>query len=217
MSSNSASPARQRFAALPSDAPRDQYFCALRDVLAEYYLADPKNPYQQSGRSSGAARWEESRRCIAEAIHRDGDFMDVGCANGLLLESLVEWAGARGHSIRPHGIDFIPELIRLARQRHPTVPPDAFEVANAFYWDPSRRYDWVRTELVYVPAQDQGVFAKRLYDRAVASGGRLVVCHYRSRDEPTVDVGAILESIGGQIAGRASAPGVDVAWVEKPA
>jgi hypothetical protein len=46
--------------------------------VTEYYLADPSNPYQQSGRSSGAERWEETRRCLVKAIHRSGDFIDIG-------------------------------------------------------------------------------------------------------------------------------------------
>ena len=67
---------------------QERFFADMRRVTAEYSLAEPDNPYRQSGRAKGAARWEESRRCIAEAIQRDGDFMDIGCANGLLLESL---------------------------------------------------------------------------------------------------------------------------------
>ena len=69
--------------------PRELWFETLRAAIADYYLADPTNPYQQSGRSTGAERWELKRRCIADAIDRDGDFQDVGCANGLLLESLI--------------------------------------------------------------------------------------------------------------------------------
>ena len=41
-----------------------------------------------SGRSTGAERWELKRRCIADAVEGAGDSMDVGCANGLRLESL---------------------------------------------------------------------------------------------------------------------------------
>ena len=62
--------ARERFETLPPDAPRERWFEALRNAIAEYYLADPSNPFQQSGRSSGARRWELKRRCIAAAIDR---------------------------------------------------------------------------------------------------------------------------------------------------
>lgn len=209
-------PARRRWEELPADASRSDYFEAMRGALAEYYLADPADPYRQSGRSGGAARWEESRRCITLAIHRDGDFLDIGCANGLLLESLIEWARGRGHAIRPHGIDFIPELVDLARVRHPGAPPDSFAVANAYDWNPSRRYDWVRTELVYVPPADRAEFARRLYAEALAPGGRLIVCHYWSRSSPRPDTGPCLRANGLPLTGSADADGVRVEWAEAP-
>lgn len=78
----------------------EDFFEASKAALAAYCLADPANPFRQSGRSSGAARWEETRRPLAEAVHRDGDYLDVGCANGLLLETPIGWCAARGITIR---------------------------------------------------------------------------------------------------------------------
>jgi hypothetical protein len=98
---------RARLAALCIEAPRNMCFDAVRSAIAENYLADPSNPYLQSGTTSGAARWTQTRHCIVDAVHRDGDFMDVGCANGLLLQDLIEWAAERGFSLRPHGINFV--------------------------------------------------------------------------------------------------------------
>jgi hypothetical protein len=63
------SSALERWRCLPAETPREEYFEALRDAVTEYYLADPSNPYQQSGRSSGAERWEATRRCLVKAIH----------------------------------------------------------------------------------------------------------------------------------------------------
>jgi 2-polyprenyl-3-methyl-5-hydroxy-6-metoxy-1,4-benzoquinol methylase len=57
------------------------------------------------------------RSPIVEAIERGGDFLDVGCANGLLLEDIMAWAAGAGHVIIPHGVDIGPGLIELARQR----------------------------------------------------------------------------------------------------
>lgn len=204
---------RARLRALYSDAPRDEYFEAVRAAIRDYYLEDPSNPYQQSGRSSGAERWAETRRCIAQAVHRDGDFLDVGCANGLLLESLIAWTGARGFAIRPHGIDFVPQLIELARQR---LAPYAgsFEVANAFYWTPHRRFDFVRTNLEYVQPGDWPEFLARQYG-AVAGGGRLIVCHYRNEDDDPVEVGSVLRRLGFAVGGQAEASGTSVVWCER--
>ena len=33
---------------------------------------------------------------FVKAIHRSGDFIDIGCANGLLLETLTAWARHEG-------------------------------------------------------------------------------------------------------------------------
>jgi SAM-dependent methyltransferase len=206
-------PANRRFLGLPPNAPRDEWFAALREAIAEYYLSEPDNPYRGSGRGQGAARWEETRRGIADAVDRDGDFMDVGCANGLLLESLVLWCAERGHRIVPHGIDFVPELVELARSRHPAHAAN-FEVANAFYWDPGRRYDLVRTNLEFVQPPDRPGFVRRLFERAVVPGGRLIACHYCAPDDPLVDCAGFLGGLGYAVVGRGAADKVSVAWTD---
>lgn len=208
-------PAHRRFQGLPADAPRDEWFAALREALSELYLSEPDNVYLQNGRSSGAERWVETRRCIAEAVHKDGDFLDVGCANGLLLDSLMGWCGERGFSLRPHGVDFIAELIELARKRHPEHAA-SFEVANVWYWQPKRRYDFVRTNLEYVRESDRERFVD-LHLQALAPGGRLIVCHYRADGESPCDVPALLGTLGHEVGGRAEAPGVSLAWIEAAA
>jgi len=194
------------------DQPRELYFEALQAALAAYYLADPDNPYQQSGRSSGAARWEETRRPLAHAVERDGDYLDVGCANGLLLETTMAWCAERGLTIRPHGVDFIPELVALARVRLPEHAA-SLHVANAWNWQPPQQYDVVRTNLEHVPRADWEVFVRRQLDWVVP-GGRLIVCHYRNRDEPVVDVATQLEAWGFGVAGRIHDP-VEAAWTDR--
>jgi 2-polyprenyl-3-methyl-5-hydroxy-6-metoxy-1,4-benzoquinol methylase len=203
---------RARLKELYKSAPRDVYFEAIRSEITRYYLADPSNPYQQSGRGSGAERWRQTRHCIVQAVHRDGDFLDVGCANGLLLESLIGWAAEGGVRLRPHGIDFVPELIELARERLSQYA-GSFEVANAFYWAPSRQFDFVRTNLEYVQPRDWPAFIARQYS-AVAEGGRLIVCHYREVED-AVDVGALLSGLGYEVSGHTEAPGVRVAWCDR--
>jgi SAM-dependent methyltransferase len=206
-------PKREQWRRLPPDAGREQYFDTAREAVSEYYLADPSNPYQQSGRSRGAERWEETRRCFVDAIHRSGDFLDVGCANGLLLETLIAWTAERGFTLQPHGLDFVPELVELTQRRFP-AHRESFFVANAFYWIPSRRYDFVRTNLEYVPASDWTEFLHRQY-AAVAAGGRLILCHYRNPDEPYVDPGSVAQSAGYTVNGRIEAPGVAAVWIER--
>jgi ADP-ribose pyrophosphatase YjhB (NUDIX family) len=200
---------------LAAGAAREAFFRAQRAATAAYYLSEPGNPYRESGRGKGAARWEETRRCIADAVHRSGDFMDVGCANGLLLETLVAWCAERGIALSPHGIDFVPELVALARARHP-AHAERFEVANAWDWRPGRRYDFVRIGLDIVPACDRAEWVRRIAACAVAPGGRLIVCHYAdiARGDPLLDVPAWLAEHGLAPRGRGTAPGVSLAWID---
>lgn len=194
------------------DQSRRRFFAESRAEIEAIYLADPSNPYQQSGRSSGSARWAETRKCIAEAIDRDGSFLDVGCANGLLLQTLPVWLLGTKVTIQPYGVDFVPELIDLARLR---VADGQFWVANAWDWNPPRRFDYVRTNLDYVLEADRGEFIEQQRSW-VGPGGRLIVCHYRDAGADPVDSAAFLTAIGYQVAGAAYADGVSVAWMDEP-
>ena len=82
----------------------DGWYDAARAVLEDAYLATD-DPYAQSGMRADATRWERGRRPIAEGINRNGTFLDVGCANGLLMESIVGWVAADGHHVEPYGLD----------------------------------------------------------------------------------------------------------------
>jgi 2-polyprenyl-3-methyl-5-hydroxy-6-metoxy-1,4-benzoquinol methylase len=202
-----------QLAALYVSASRDVFFDAVRTAITEYYLADPSNPYQQSGTSSGAERWKLTRHCIVNAIHRDGDFMDVGCANGLLLQDLIGWASERGFSLRPHGIDFVPQLIELTRSRFPQHA-SSFEVSNAFYWEPKRQYDFVRMNLEYIQPADWPEYIARHFS-AVAPGGRLIVCQYRNETDARVNVRELLTGLGYRVVGDAEVSGKSYAWCER--
>jgi 2-polyprenyl-3-methyl-5-hydroxy-6-metoxy-1,4-benzoquinol methylase len=74
------------------------------------------DPRAQSGFRGSAERWEAARRPIVEAIDRPGAFLDVGCANGLLMESIADWSP---FPIETYGVDFAPGLVELARGRLP--------------------------------------------------------------------------------------------------
>lgn len=199
------------------------WYATLREWLEEAYLASD-DPRRQSGFGGDAARWERARRPIAAAIDRDGTFLDIGCANGLLLESLVAWAGAAGHRIEPYGLDLSPAIAALACRRLPRWADRLF-VGNVVDWQPPRRFDFVRTELVYVPLHRQRELVQRLLDEFVTPGGRLIVCAYGSSRRPAPraePVGDLLRGWGFSVAGEAE--GVEpngvvvtrVAWVNAP-
>jgi SAM-dependent methyltransferase len=199
------------------------WYDRLRALLEDSYLA-ADNPRGQSGFGGDEDYWERARRPITRAIHGDGSFLDVGCANGLLMESVVRWAHEGGHEIEPYGLDLSPRLADLARRRLPEWA-DRIYTGNVVDWHPPRRFDFVRTGLDTVPAHRQPRLVERLLRELAAPGGRLIVCSYGSsrpegiRAEP---VGERLGEWGYQVAGETegTAPNgavvVRVAWIEAP-
>ncbi len=200
--------------AAPED--RDAWFDQLHAEITEYYLAEPDNPYRQSGRSQGHTRWVVTRQCIAKAVNAQGDYLDIGCANGLLLESLLAWCAERGFHITPHGIDFVPDLIELAKLRLPRWAEN-FEVANAWDWTPKRQYRFVQVLTDAVPKLDRPALVQRTLDLAVAPGGRLIVPQYGLGDSATPEVAErVLHDMGFEVAGSEACVSASVAWVDKP-
>jgi hypothetical protein len=174
---------------LTSDEIR--YFEDERALHERKYLAGT-NRRQQSGFGRDERDWERFRRPVVAPVETDGAFLDIGCANGLLMESVVRWAQEDGYHLEPYGLEISAQLADLARQRLPAWRERIF-VGNALLWSPPKRFDYVRTELVYVPATRRREYVERLLDSFVAPGGRLIVCSYGSsrpegaRAEPLVD------------------------------
>jgi SAM-dependent methyltransferase len=144
---------------------------------------------------------------IAHAIDRAGAFLDIGCANGHLLETLVGWAADDGHVIKPRGLDISAALVGPARTRLPAWSARLL-VGDALTWTAPRRFDYVRTELVYVPEWRQAAYVRRLMEQVVAPDGRLIVCSYGSarRPAPRAEPPAqTLRAWGWNVAGEAQA------------
>lgn len=138
----------------------------VASLVVPAYLA-AETPWEQSGKSGSAADWDYARSHVAHAIDRAGSFLDVGCANGYLLESLVRWSSVE---IEPYGLDISPELVALARARLPQWA-DRFFVGNALDWTPPRAFTYVRTGLEYVPVQRH----RELVERLLSYCERLIV------------------------------------------
>jgi SAM-dependent methyltransferase len=178
--------------------------------LTSAYLSGD-NPRAQSGHSGDQKHWTQARSLIADAIDHNGAFLDIGCANGFLLECLVGWVTAKGHCIEPYGLDFSAELVELARQRLPQWQDRLF-IGNAIDWDPPRRYDFVRTHLEYVPQKKQMSLIRRLLGHVVVPGGRLIIGTFneaRSRgQDPTrgPSTEQLITSWGFKISGRTERP-----------
>jgi SAM-dependent methyltransferase len=98
------------------------WFANNKTILETAYLSGI-HPWQQSGVGLRTPRnaydWEILRRPIADCLSHDGTFLDIGCANGYLLECILRWTQERGLHITPYGLDISEKLAELARERLP--------------------------------------------------------------------------------------------------
>jgi SAM-dependent methyltransferase len=137
------------------------------------------------------------------AVDRDGAFLDVGCANGFLMESVRAWAAEEGYDVEPYGLEISPELAALARQRLPRWADRIF-VGNAASWVPPRRFEYVRAGLDYVPPTRRRDLVEHLIADAVTPEGRLIVGVFNEeKDERRTE--EQVASWGFEIAGRVDA------------
>jgi SAM-dependent methyltransferase len=161
-------------------------------LIVPAYLA-AATPWEGSGKSGGAEDREYSRSHIADALDRNGSFLDVGCANGYLLESLARWTP---HRLDLYGLDIAPELVALARKRLPAFA-DHFFVGNALQWEPPQRFTFIRTGLEYVPRRRR----RELVQRLLGWCDRLIIGVF-AEDALRRTTEEVLRSWGHAISGR---------------
>lgn len=133
------------------------WHAAIAEILVPAYLA-ADTPWGGSGKVGSAEDWEHSRSLIADAIDRDGTFLDIGCANGYLMECIPRWTS---FDVEPYGVDISEELATLAHQRLPQWT-DRIWTGNALTWQPSMHFTYIRTGLEYVPASRSEEFVRHL-------------------------------------------------------
>lgn len=184
------------------DVP-DPDFRAQALTLEDSYLQSD-DPMVQSGFHGGRARWVVERSPLVEAIDRDGSFLDVGCANGLLASDVVDWARAKGHRIIPHGIDLGSRLVDLARGRLLGHAAN-FVTTDAWTWEPDRQWTFVYSLLDLSPEELWCKWAERLF-AWVEPGGRLIMGSYgsKSRGESPVDVASVFAHCGLEVTGSSA-------------
>lgn len=165
----------------------DAYYRDNLRTLERGYLR-AESARAQSGFGGDAAEWRARRSQVADAVPGDGTFLDVGCANGHLVECVVAWCTERGVAVEPYGVDLAPGLVALARRRLPEWA-DRFWVGNAVDWvhPDGRWFDVVHVLLDTVPAARRGDMLRHHLAATVAPGGRLLVSAYASVAEPRTD------------------------------
>ena len=198
------------------DRPLPPEFLQHLSALTSAYLR-ATDPIRQSGFAGGSERWRVERSAILEAVTGSGAILDVGCANGYLLECLMEWGKARDVALAPHGLDCSADLIALARRRLPKHA-DHFHVGNAWGWVPPRSYTYVYSLWDCVPPDYVGAYVKQLLRTTVTPRGTLIIGAYgnRSRGVSPAPVDSLLAGLGLTVAGSASAGAPEMArfaWV----
>jgi hypothetical protein len=164
---------------------------AMAKLVVPAYLA-AASATGGSGSSRDEAGWEYARSLLADAVAPGQSFLDVGCANGHLMESMAAWA-----QVEPYGVEISPELAELARRRLPHWA-DRIWVGNAAEWAPPRGFDVVRTGLDYVPPPRRADYVRRL----LGFCDRLVIGVFNEERELRARE-AEVASWGFRIAGRA--------------
>ncbi|WP_194923310.1 class I SAM-dependent methyltransferase [Catenulispora pinisilvae] len=176
---------------------------AVLALIEPAYLGGD-NPRAQSGHSGDAARWRRARALLVDALPAaGGSFLDVGCANGYLMDTLTGWAADAGIAIEPFGVEISAKLAQLAQDQHPAWA-DRIWTANAAAWSPPRRFDIVRTGLDYVPAPRRPSYLAHLHANIPAPGGRLVVGAFNEESGQEI-LEQQVSALGYRIAGRTRA------------
>ncbi len=151
-----------------------EWFDKNNAFFTGHYLKSD-NPRGQSGHSGNEDGYYYSHATLLSAIDRSGTLLDVGCANGYLLESLDQWLKGTLYTIECYGLDISEGLLDLAKRRLPQWE-DRFYLGNGLNFHPDKRFDIVVTrELSYVPPHRQKEFFQNIYDHMLKPGGRFIL------------------------------------------
>lgn len=153
---------------------KDEWYEVNKDYYTRLFLSSD-NPRAQSGHGGDEYHYAFSHLPVVEAIHKSGTFLDVGCANGHLMEMVYKWAGAVGFELEMYGVDISEGLLELAKRRLPQWR-ERFYLGNAFFWQPEQKLDYIHVGgLGAVPEDDELAYFQHLMENYLAPGGRLIL------------------------------------------
>jgi hypothetical protein len=144
----------------------------VEEPLIDAYVASD-DPRAQSGKGGDEADWRWARELILDVFPWRATFLDIGCANGYLMESIHRWGAERGLEVEPYGLDISWRIAALAKLRLPHWADRIF-VGNAIEWTPPRRFDVVQAGLDEVPPPRRRELVDLLLREFVVPGGKLV-------------------------------------------
>jgi hypothetical protein len=162
----------------------DYYQHTLKLLEDSYLAADERGDLAGgSGSGGGLARWYRKRKVIAAAFDHDGTWLDVGCANGLLMETLRGWTAERHVRVEPYGLELSERVAERARVRLARWAGRVWS-GNVMTWMPPMRFDYVTLLPEFVPAELRGAMLVRVRDQFLNPAGRLIVSCYRPGAAP---------------------------------
>lgn len=136
--------------------------------------------------------WIRNRRFIRSVIHKDGTILDIGCANGFFLLSLMLWSE---YKLSPFGIDIAEGKVSMAKRifgKYPkrfevfdgvsdidSLPSESFPDSFDFvYWN-------VFDSFAFGDPGGYGcAFLRKLF-RKVSPGGRFILAFYDAEEDAT--------------------------------
>ena len=127
------------------------------DKLAAYWNGEEFN------RTHGIAQHQRAFQFAS----RKGSAIDLGCgSSGRIIDLMM------AEGFETEGLDISPEMIRMARGRHPAV---LFHLADICLWDFPRKYDFISAwdSIWHAPLAQHEEILKKLCD-GLTSGGVLI-------------------------------------------
>ena len=165
-----------------NEISKDERKEIMNIYITKCYLSHD-NPRGQSGHGGDEFHYYYSHLQIIEAIHKNGTFCDIGCANGHLMEMVHKWAAGTSFNIQMYGVDISEGLIELARKRLPHWY-DNFFIGDAEYWKPKNKFDYIHTrgEIVESSAEsineDSRILFEHYMENYLVDGGRYIIGPY---------------------------------------
>jgi len=162
---------------------KDDWYELNNLYFTRLYLSTD-NPRAQSGHGGDEYHYIFSMLPILEAVYKNGSFLDVGCANGHLMEMLYKWGAGIGFELQMYGVKISEGLLELAKKRLPQWH-DRFFLGNSFFWKPEHKFDYIHIGgLGQVPEDDRRLFFEHLMENYLVDGGRMILGPYwREKDD----------------------------------
>ncbi|MCL2775205.1 MAG: class I SAM-dependent methyltransferase [Oscillospiraceae bacterium] len=172
-------------AALDNDEiTKDEWYEIVNLHTTKWYLSYD-NPRAQSGHGGDEYHYRFSHLPIIECLYKDGTFLDVGCANGHLMEMVHKWANAIGFDLQVFGVDISEGLIELAKKRLPQWY-DNFYIANRYFWKSEIKFDYIHLMGIGgYPEYDERICFEYYMENYLADGGRMIIGPYWYENEDT--------------------------------